>query len=98
MNREALSGAGTAIDWARMREDFPLLARQVNGKPLIYLDSANTGQKPASVIQTVDDFYRQHNANVTAREVCLVLSGCLILWPVTAHQGCATVTRTRRSG
>ena len=65
MNREALSGAGTAIDWARMREDFPLLARQVNGKPLIYLDSANTGQKPASVIQTVDDFYRQHNANVS---------------------------------
>ena len=65
MNREALSGAGTAIDWARMREDFPLLARQVNGTPLIYLDSANTGQKPASVIQTVDDFYRQHNANVS---------------------------------
>ena len=65
MNREALSGAGTAIDWARVREDFPLLARQVNGKPLIYLDSANTGQKPASVIQTVDDFYRQHNANVS---------------------------------
>ena len=65
MNREALSGAGTAIDWARVREDFPLLARQVTGKPLIYLDSANTGQKPASVIQTVDDFYRQHNANVS---------------------------------
>ena len=65
MNREALSGARTAIDWARVREDFPLLARQVNGKPLIYLDSANTGQKPASVIQTVDDFYRQHNANVS---------------------------------
>ncbi|MEI2795875.1 cysteine desulfurase [Pseudoxanthomonas sp. F11] len=65
MNREALSGAGAAIDWARVREDFPLLARQVNGKPLIYLDSANTGQKPASVIQTVDDFYRQHNANVS---------------------------------
>ena len=65
MNREALSGAGTAIDWARVREDFPLLTRQVNGKPLIYLDSANTGQKPASVIQTVDDFYRQHNANVS---------------------------------
>lgn len=65
MNREALSGARTAIDWARVREDFPLLTRQVNGKPLIYLDSANTGQKPASVIQTVDDFYRQHNANVS---------------------------------
>ena len=65
MNREALSGAGTAIDWARMREDFPLLARQVNGKPLIYLDSANTGQKPVSVIEATDDFYRRHNANVS---------------------------------
>ncbi|MDR7067755.1 cysteine desulfurase/selenocysteine lyase [Pseudoxanthomonas japonensis] len=54
-----------AIDWDRVRADFPLLTRQVNGKPLIYLDSANTGQKPASVIQTVDDFYRQHNANVS---------------------------------
>lgn len=65
MNREALPGAGTSIDWARVRGDFPLLARQVNGKPLIYLDSANTGQKPASVIQAVDDFYRLHNANVS---------------------------------
>ncbi|PPJ43447.1 MULTISPECIES: cysteine desulfurase [unclassified Pseudoxanthomonas] len=65
MNREVLTDAGTAIDWARVREDFPLLARRVNGKPLIYLDSANTGQKPVSVIRTTDDFYRQHNANVS---------------------------------
>jgi cysteine desulfurase / selenocysteine lyase len=54
-----------AIDWARIRADFPLLARQVQGKPLVYFDSANTGQKPASVIETVDDFYRHHNANVS---------------------------------
>jgi cysteine desulfurase/selenocysteine lyase len=66
MNHEAVHApTGSAIDWARVRADFPLLARQVNGKPLVYLDSANTGQKPASVIQTVDDFYRQHNANVS---------------------------------
>jgi cysteine desulfurase/selenocysteine lyase len=37
----------------------------VHGKPLVYLDSANTGQKPASVIETVDHFYRRHNANVS---------------------------------
>ena len=55
----------TAIDWARVRADFPLLTREVHGKPLIYLDSANTGQKPASVIESVDDFYRHHNANVS---------------------------------
>ena len=53
------------IDWDRVRSDFPLLQRQVNGKPLIYFDSANTGQKPALVIEAVDDFYRQHNANVS---------------------------------
>ena len=53
------------VDWARVREDFPLLKREVHGKPLVYLDSANTGQKPASVIGAVDDFYRRHNANVS---------------------------------
>ncbi len=54
-----------AINWARVRADFPLLTREVHGKPLVYLDSANTGQKPASVIDAVDDFYRRHNANVS---------------------------------
>ena len=52
-------------DWNQVRADFPLLQRQVQGKPLIYLDSANTSQKPAAVIQAVDDFYRLHNANVS---------------------------------
>lgn len=67
MNRETVQApaAGTGIDWDRVRADFPLLTRQVNGKPLVYLDSANTGQKPASVIENVDAFYRQHNANVS---------------------------------
>ena len=55
----------TGIDWARIRADFPLLERQVNGKPLVYFDSANTAQKPASVIEATDDFYRRHNANVS---------------------------------
>jgi cysteine desulfurase/selenocysteine lyase len=54
-----------AIDWAAIRRDFPLLEREVHGKPLVYLDSANTGQKPAVVIDAVDDFYRHHNANVS---------------------------------
>lgn len=55
----------TAPDWAAVRADFPLLERQVHGKPLIYFDSANTGQKPASVIAATDTFYRLHNANVS---------------------------------
>jgi cysteine desulfurase/selenocysteine lyase len=53
------------VDWARIRDDFPLLQREVHGKPLVYFDNANTGQKPHSVIETVDDFYRRHNANVS---------------------------------
>lgn len=57
--------ASPRIDWAAIRADFPLLSREVHGKPLIYLDSANTGQKPAAVIDTVDDFFRRHNANVS---------------------------------
>jgi cysteine desulfurase/selenocysteine lyase len=48
-----------------VRPDFPVLARQVHGKPLIYLDSANTGQKPLAVIHAMDRFYRESNANVS---------------------------------
>ncbi|TBR14083.1 MAG: cysteine desulfurase [Lysobacter sp.] len=55
----------SAVDWSRVRADFPILSREVHGRPLVYLDSANTGQKPASVIEAVDDFYRRHNANVS---------------------------------
>ena len=57
--------SAAAVDWVRVREDFPILQRQVHGKPLVYLDSANTGQKPAAVIEAVDGFYRRHNANVS---------------------------------
>jgi len=53
------------IDWTAVRADFPLLLREVHGKPLIYFDNANTGQKPASVIEAVDGFYRHQNANVS---------------------------------
>ncbi|NII10054.1 cysteine desulfurase [Oleiagrimonas sp. C23AA] len=52
------------IDPATVRGDFPVLARQVHGKPLTYLDSANTGQTPNAVIEAVDSYYRQFNANV----------------------------------
>ena len=61
---QAREGA-KGIDWAAVRADFPLLRREVHGKPLVYLDSANTGQKPACVIEATDDFYRRHNANVS---------------------------------
>ena len=53
------------LDVARLREDFPILSRTVHGKPLIYFDNANTSQKPRAVIEAVDRFYRETNANVS---------------------------------
>lgn len=54
-----------ALDIQRVRADFPLLSRSVHGKPLVYFDNANTSQKPACVIEAVDQHYRLHNANVS---------------------------------
>ncbi len=51
-------------DLTYLREDFPILQREMNGHPLVYLDSAATTQKPVQVIEAVDDFYRTSNANV----------------------------------
>ncbi len=53
------------LDIQRIRADFPLLSRTVHGKPLVYFDNANTSQKPACVIEAVDQHYRLHNANVS---------------------------------
>jgi cysteine desulfurase/selenocysteine lyase len=55
----------TQFDPLRYRADFPLLARRVHDKPLIYFDNANTAQKPQSVIDAVDRYYREFNANVS---------------------------------
>ena len=55
----------TSIDVARVRKDFPILDRTVRaGRPLVYLDSANTSQKPRQVIDTISEFYERHNANI----------------------------------
>ena len=53
-----------AFDVERIRQDFPILSRQVHGVPLVYLDSANTSQKPQVVLDAMQDYYRLHNANV----------------------------------
>lgn len=49
---------------ARVRADFPILAQDVNGKPLVYLDNAATSQKPVAVLQSLQDYYQGFNANV----------------------------------
>ena len=53
------------FDVERIRKDFPILDRRVSGDmPLVYLDSANTSQKPQVVIDAIEEHYRLHNANV----------------------------------
>lgn len=52
------------IDLSHLRDDFPILQREINGRPLVYLDSASSTQKPVQVIDAVDDYYRNHHANV----------------------------------
>ncbi len=52
------------LDVMALREQFPVLAREVHGKPLVYFDNAATVQRPLAVIEAMDDFYRRYNANV----------------------------------
>jgi cysteine desulfurase/selenocysteine lyase len=56
--------AAGVLDVAAVRRDFPILERRIRGKPLVYLDSAATSQKPRQVLAAMDDYYRRHNANV----------------------------------
>jgi cysteine desulfurase / selenocysteine lyase len=53
-----------SFDVNTVRKDFPILSREVHGVPLVYLDSANTSQKPQIVLDTLTEFYERHNANV----------------------------------
>jgi cysteine desulfurase/selenocysteine lyase len=52
------------LDVATIRKDFPILSKEVNGKPLVYLDNGATSQKPTVVIQSIARYYEQLNANV----------------------------------
>jgi cysteine desulfurase/selenocysteine lyase len=54
-----------ALDVDKVRADFPILDRQVNGHPLVYLDSAATSQKPRQVLDVLREHYERHNANVS---------------------------------
>jgi len=52
------------LDISKIRSDFPILSKKVNGKPLVYFDNAATTQRPVQVIQAIDRFYRETNSNV----------------------------------
>ena len=54
----------TNVDWNKVRADFPILKQEVNGKPLVYFDSAASSQKPQAVIDAISHYYERDNANV----------------------------------
>ena len=64
MTESALVTAGPTLDVAKVRADFPILQRTVHNKPLVYLDTAASAQRPLAVIEAVGGFYRNHNANI----------------------------------
>jgi cysteine desulfurase / selenocysteine lyase len=51
-------------DIEKVRRDFPILEREVDGRPLVYLDNAATSQKPRQVVETLTNYYERHNANI----------------------------------
>jgi cysteine desulfurase / selenocysteine lyase len=62
---QGIDQATTSVDWPAIRGEFPVLAQHVHGKPLLYFDSANTGQKPRPVISAMDAYYNEYTANVS---------------------------------
>ncbi|MDN6195037.1 MAG: SufS family cysteine desulfurase [Atopostipes suicloacalis] len=52
------------MNWQKVREDFPILKKEINDQPLIYFDHAATSQKPKQVIKAIQDYYEKNNANV----------------------------------
>jgi len=65
VEEDAAGGRRSSVyDIEEIRDDFPILKREVNGKPLVYLDNAATSQKPRQVLDTLNGYYEQHNANI----------------------------------
>jgi len=52
------------FDVKKVRKDFPILSRSVNGQPLVYLDNAATSQTPKQVVEVISDYYYRYNANI----------------------------------
>ncbi|MEK7765135.1 MAG: aminotransferase class V-fold PLP-dependent enzyme, partial [bacterium] len=59
-----IAAAAKPLDVAVLRRDFPILSRQVHGKPLVYLDNAATTQKPRAMLDALLGFYERSNANI----------------------------------
>ena len=101
MSAVSATATGGALD---VRADFPILGRELEGGRLVYLDSSSTSQKPAGVIEAIDDYYRNHNANIhrgvykLAQEADTLFEGAreriaaFLRWPVASTIFTANVT------
>ena len=101
MSAVSATATGGALD---VRADFPILGRELEGGRLVYLDSSSTSQKPAAVIEAIDDYYRNHNANIhrgvykLAQEADALFEGAreriaaFLRWPAASTIFTANVT------
>jgi cysteine desulfurase/selenocysteine lyase len=64
LSQKSAKKSSADLDVAGIKKDFPILATKMNGKPLVYLDSAATSQKPIQVISAITKYYREYNANI----------------------------------
>jgi len=62
--RAADEASSTKLDADVIRRDFPILQQEINGHRFVYLDSASSSQKPQVVLDAIDSYYREYNANV----------------------------------
>jgi cysteine desulfurase / selenocysteine lyase len=64
MKNIALARDHRPFDVEAVRREFPILSRMIRGRPLAYLDNGASAQRPACVIEAVDDYERRHHANI----------------------------------
>ena len=64
MGQSVRTSPASPLDIEAVRADFPILQRRVHGKPLVYLDTAASAQRPRPVLEALDGFYRTRNSNI----------------------------------
>jgi cysteine desulfurase/selenocysteine lyase len=87
----------TELDSVAVRKDFPILNREIQGKPLIYLDSAATSQKPYQVIEQIKSYYEYSNANVH-RSIHTLGEEATVLYEEARDQVCRFIHAPSREG
>ena len=90
-------GARLGVRRQKVRADFPILSERVHGKPLVYLDSADTSQKPQAVLDAMDAYYRHANANIH-RGAHLLSERATALYEGARAKARGVPQRARRAG